>query len=60
MGEEPLRYLCISTQISPEVCVYPDADKVGALAKGPSGWRDGLFKFFKSGDAVGYLEGEDT
>jgi uncharacterized cupin superfamily protein len=30
----PLKYLSISTQERPEVCVYPDSGKIGAFAKG--------------------------
>jgi uncharacterized cupin superfamily protein len=30
----PLHYLSISTRESPEVCVYPDAGKVGSFAPG--------------------------
>ena len=29
-----MKYLSISTQERPEVCVYPDSGKVGAFAKG--------------------------
>ena len=29
-----MKYLSISTQERPELCVYPDSDKVGAFAKG--------------------------
>ena len=30
----PMKYLSISTQERPEICYYPDADKIGAFAKG--------------------------
>ena len=29
-----MKYLSISTQERPELCVYPDSGKVGAFAKG--------------------------
>lgn len=32
IGQEPLRYLAISTMVDPEVCEYPDSGKVGAYA----------------------------
>jgi uncharacterized cupin superfamily protein len=31
-----LKYLSISTQERPEVCEYPDSDKIGVSTKGPS------------------------
>ena len=33
-SEAPMKYLSISTQERPELCVYPDSDKIGAFAKG--------------------------
>lgn len=33
-SDRPLRYLSISTQERPEVCVYPDSGKVAAYADG--------------------------
>ena len=32
-GTTPMKYLSISTQEQPEVCYYPDSDKLGAFAK---------------------------
>jgi uncharacterized cupin superfamily protein len=32
-GRVPMRYLSISTQERPELCYYPDSDKLGAFAK---------------------------
>jgi uncharacterized cupin superfamily protein len=32
-SDAPMHYLSISTQERPEVCVYPDSDKIGAFAK---------------------------
>jgi uncharacterized cupin superfamily protein len=32
-GATPMKYLSISTQEQPEVCYYPDSDKLGAFAK---------------------------
>lgn len=31
-GEEPLRYLCLSTMLEPDVTVYPDSNKLGVFA----------------------------
>lgn len=33
-GSEPLHYLSISTQERPEVCEYPDSDKIGISGTG--------------------------
>jgi uncharacterized cupin superfamily protein len=32
-GSAPMKYLSISTQERPEVCYYPDSNKLGAFAK---------------------------
>ena len=32
-GSVPMKYLSISTQEQPEICYYPDSDKLGAFAK---------------------------
>lgn len=37
VGEEPLRYLAISTMREPEVLGYPDSGKVGVMAGAPPG-----------------------
>jgi uncharacterized cupin superfamily protein len=29
-SEDDLEYLCLSTEVSPEVCQYPDSDKIAA------------------------------
>jgi len=33
-SDAPMHYLSISTQERPELCYYPDSDKIGAYAKG--------------------------
>lgn len=33
-SDAPLKYLSISTQESPEICVYPDSGKTAAFARG--------------------------
>lgn len=35
-GEVELRYLAISTMVSPEICEYPDSGKVGAYGGSPT------------------------
>jgi uncharacterized cupin superfamily protein len=32
-GNEELRYLAVSTKISPEICEYPDSKKFGILGE---------------------------
>lgn len=59
-GSEVLRYLAVSTMISPEVAVYPDSDKVGVLGTIPDG-EDGerhRIATFPMKAEVGYWEGE--
>ena len=60
-GDEPLRYLAISTMRDPDVMGYPDSGKVGVFAGSPPGGEsdERIFsEFFYEADAVGYWEGE--
>lgn len=60
-GSEVLRYLVISTMTTPDVCVYPDANKVGVV--GALTGADGQPRrvvTFPRGAEVGYWEGETT
>ena len=52
----PLRYLCVSTMIEPDVVMYPDSKKVG-VGVGPRGKRiyAGVFRL---GSEVDYFTGE--
>jgi uncharacterized cupin superfamily protein len=36
-GNDPLRYLAISTMEDPDVTVYPDSDRIGVFAGSPPG-----------------------
>jgi uncharacterized cupin superfamily protein len=59
-GEGELKYLAISTALSPEVCQYPDSDKFAVSVYGDSG-KPGDWRFRhvgRAGDAHGYWEGE--
>jgi len=60
-GSGPLRYLAVSTQLSPEIAEYPDSGKFGVLAEFPQG-PDGQpqsFRFLGRPDIeIGYWEGE--
>jgi uncharacterized cupin superfamily protein len=61
-SSQPLRYLCISTMIEPEVAVYPDSNKigifVGAAPGGPKQKRT-LAKVLRADADIDYWEGED-
>ncbi len=50
-GSVPMKYLSISTQERPEVCYYPDSNKLGAFAKDHRMMQ-------RQGEAVDYWEGE--
>lgn len=60
-GSEPLRYLCFSTMIEPDVTVYPDSEKVGIFAgSAPGGSKADrtLQAFLPLASQVNYWEGE--
>jgi len=61
-GSVPLRYTCFSTMIGPEVCGYPDSDKVAVLAgraPGGSGKVSAMRKCFPANSEVDYYDGEE-
>lgn len=60
-GGEIVRYLVISTMVSPDVCVYPDANKVGVVdaLDDAQGTRLRVVTFPRDA-AVDYWEGEAT
>jgi len=49
-GDEPVRLLVVSTSGMPDICVYPDSDKIGIRGGG----------LYRRGDAVDYYEGEEA
>ncbi len=55
-----LKYLALSTALTPEVAEYPDSDKVGVICGGPGEdmSKYTLVMFSKKSDAVPYYEGE--
>jgi uncharacterized cupin superfamily protein len=59
-GEEPLRYLAMSTMRDPDVVEYPDSEKVGVFAGSPPGSAEErtVHGYFRTGDAVDYWDGE--
>jgi len=60
-GKAELRYLAVSTKLTPEIAEYPDSGKFGVLAEFPAG-ADGKAQTFRyvgrPEHAVGYWEGE--
>ena len=60
-GTTELRYLAISTKLSPELAEYPDSGKFGVLAEfppGPNG-KPQVFRYVgRENQGVGYWEGE--
>jgi uncharacterized cupin superfamily protein len=55
-----LRYLAVSTKMSPEIAEYPDSKKFGVLGEltGPDG-KPQMFRFLGRADAsLGYWDGE--
>ena len=60
-GTEELRYLAVSTKLSPEIVDYPDSGKFGILAELPTG-SDGKTQRFvfvgRESNSVNYWDGE--
>ncbi|MCA9706712.1 MAG: cupin domain-containing protein [Myxococcales bacterium] len=60
-GAQVVRYLVISTMVTPDVCVYPDADKVGVVgALVDADGKPQRVVTFRRDAAVDYWEGETT
>lgn len=59
-GDEPLRYLLVSTMNDPDVAVYPDSGKFGVFVGAPPGRRGerSLHGYYRVGDDVDYWDGE--
>src|SRR5581483_1201678 len=60
-SDKPLRYLCFSTMIEPEVTVYPDSNKIGiSVGAAPGGPREKrtLAKSLRADAEVDYWDGE--
>lgn len=61
-GDEPLRYLAVSTMTEPDVTVYPDMEKIGVYAGSPPGGREErtVHGYYRIGDDVDYWDEEDA
>jgi len=61
-SNEPLRYLCFSTMVEPDIVVYPDSEKIGLfLGAAPGGPKEKrtLHKYLRNDAEVGYYDGEE-
>lgn len=56
-GKRALRYLAISTMLSPEVVEYPDTGRQAVLVADEPGVK-GMRAVFRAGDSLGYWDGE--
>ena len=60
-GDDPLRYLAVSTMQDPDVTVYPDSQKIGVYAGSAPGGeaeRD-VSGYYRRDDDVDYWTGEE-
>jgi uncharacterized cupin superfamily protein len=56
-----LRYLCVSGMVEPEVCVYPDSQKIGVMvgsAPGGDPAKRTLAGVFRESSGISYYDGE--
>ena len=56
-----LRFLAVSTRLSPDIAEYPETGRFGVLAEfppGPDGKREGLRFMGRAGDSLTYWDGE--
>ncbi len=60
-SDADLKYLALSTALTPEVAEYPDSGKVGVICGGPGEdmSKYTLVKFLRMDDAVPYYDGEE-
>ncbi|MFB6194767.1 MAG: cupin domain-containing protein [Haloplanus sp.] len=60
-GDEPLRYLAVSTMNDPDVTVYPDSDKVGIFAGSAPGSEEPrtVSGYYRRDDDVDYWLDEE-
>jgi uncharacterized cupin superfamily protein len=57
-GNSELRYLVVSTMEYPDICQYPDSNKVGAYATTAGGENTGFRALFVKDKNVNYYDGE--
>ncbi len=54
-----LRYLVVSTMAFPDICEYPDSNKIGAYGSAAVGSKAGLRALYVRDRKVDYYDGED-
>ena len=57
--EEPALYVVGSNRTYPEVCEYPDSEKLLVMSRGESQRGDRLWSVHQLGEAVDYFDGEE-
>ncbi len=55
-SEQDVRFLSISANAAPEICIYPDSGKLGVFGH-PI--EDSLYELYRRGESVDYWEGEE-
>ncbi len=57
-GDDPLRYLAVSTMNEPDVTIYPEMEKLGVFVGSPPGGRDerSFHGYYPIDGDVGYWE----
>lgn len=60
-GDEPLRYLALSTMNAPDVTMYPDSEKFGVYTGSPPGGEDerDVAGYYERDSDVDYWAGEE-
>lgn len=60
-GEDPLRYLMVSTMNEPDITVYPEMEKFGVYVGSPPGSREGrsLEGYYRLDDEVPYWPADE-
>jgi uncharacterized cupin superfamily protein len=60
-SDADLKYLCVSTEEQPEICLYPDSDKFGVYKGDPRKTDDPgtFFHLGRASQALGYFDGEE-
>ena len=58
-GQKDLRYLVVSTMSYPDLCEYPDSNKLGAYETAAVGQRVGIRALYVKDKSVNYYDGED-
>jgi len=60
-SDNELRYLAISTLVSPEICEYPESGKFGVMTERPAqgGGESWTFRYLgRAGNSLNYWDGE--